>query len=330
MSKVVHTKAVAAVAAQPEVVRIEGGRFRLERDYTFEAFKLIDGDKVLTILPEDDRRDLHAILSEILSPSVPPSPPVTPKPYVPRVNDVVRWDGWDKSEFLIQRIEPESPGYCHIHTVRVSGDKKGMAASFGAFGEATFAFVREATEEDRRVAAGLDAPVPPSDTPAPVVPSCPHGCGPMKRVCLALNVEAWECVAKLHAHTPAPVAAPTPAATTHSSCCSHASDCAVHNAPALPIGSCDCGKGGACQPAATTSEARPTWGPGVLAVEEAYRPAPAAKPTTPAADFDEADRKAAHLAYWQHPTVSGETRAYDSFTEGFLAGLSRARSGAGR
>jgi hypothetical protein len=25
-----------------------------------------------------------------------------------------------------------------------------------------------------------------------------------------------------------------------SSCCHHASDCAVHNAPALPVGPCDC------------------------------------------------------------------------------------------
>lgn len=24
-------------------------------------------------------------------------------------------------------------------------------------------------------------------------------------------------------------------------CCGHASDCAVHNAPALPVGPCDCG-----------------------------------------------------------------------------------------
>jgi len=26
-----------------------------------------------------------------------------------------------------------------------------------------------------------------------------------------------------------------------SSCCGHTNDCAVHNAPAKPIGSCDCG-----------------------------------------------------------------------------------------
>lgn len=30
------------------------------------------------------------------------------------------------------------------------------------------------------------------------------------------------------------------------SCCEHASDCAVHNAPALPVGPCDCGHGGEC------------------------------------------------------------------------------------
>jgi hypothetical protein len=38
--------------------------------------------------------------------------------------------------------------------------------------------------------------------------------------------------AVIEASAPAPVA---------QSCCDHASDCAVHNAPALPVGPCDCG-----------------------------------------------------------------------------------------
>jgi hypothetical protein len=32
-------------------------------------------------------------------------------------------------------------------------------------------------------------------------------------------------------------------------CCGHASDCAVHNAPALPVGACDCGAETAAEPA---------------------------------------------------------------------------------
>ncbi len=83
---------------------------------------------------------------------VEPAPP-PPAPYVPKAGDVVSWNDWDKSEFLVKHVGLPTPGLSHIHTIRVSGPMNGAWASFESAEK--FTYLRPATPAERRL-AGLD------------------------------------------------------------------------------------------------------------------------------------------------------------------------------
>lgn len=103
--------------------------------------------------------------------------------YEPNVGDVFLWDGGDRSEFMVLRVDlQKKPGHPYIHTLRLTTEAAGSHASFAE--TKLMRFCRRATTEEMNLARGKYM--------------CEHrGCGV---TATARRPAGWYCSLHLHSH----------------------------------------------------------------------------------------------------------------------------------